>query len=188
MQGARRKSRTITIAIGTELPHWPEVRAAMAEIDRMHERSGLDVFVDLHNPGMYDPKTYYLTSPGANKTEIGRRNLARFMGASRAEMTGPLELRTEQKIAGSKYTSGWQAMSQNWVTARTSGHALAFTLEAAWNHPSSTTEGYMTPWPATRPRPQTLPKRKSPARHVVMSVPDCAPIDSHQNACGMLAL
>ena len=126
----------------TESPHWPEVRAAMAEIDRMHNGTGLDVFVDLHSPGMYDPETYYLTSPGANKTEIGRRNLARFMGASRAEMTGPLELRTEQKIAGSKYTSGWQAMSQNWVTARTSGHALAFTLEAAWNHPGSTADGY----------------------------------------------
>ena len=114
----------------------------MAEIDRMHAKTGLDVFVDLHSPGMYDPETYYLTSSGATKTEIGRRNLARFIDASHAEMTGPLELRAEQKVAGNKYTSGWQAMSQNWVTARTSGQALAFTLEAAWNNPNSTSEGY----------------------------------------------
>ncbi len=126
----------------SEDPHWPEVRAAMAEIDRMHARTGLDLFVDLHSPGMYDPDTFYLTSPGATKTEIGKRNLRRFIGASRAEMTGPLELRSGQTVAGTRYTSGWQAMSQNWVTAQTSGQALAFTLEAAWNNPHSTTDGY----------------------------------------------
>ncbi len=124
-------------------PHWPEVREAMAKIVRLHGEVGLDLFVDLHSPGMYNPETFYLTSPGSEKTGEGRRNLARFIDASKAEMTGPLGLREEQVVAGPKYTDAWQTMSQNWVTARTSGRALAFTLEAAWNNPGSTAEGYM---------------------------------------------
>ena len=124
-------------------PHWPEVRAAMAEIARVHDEGGLDVFVDLHSPGMYNPETFYLTSPGANKTDQGRRNLKRFIRVSKAEMKGALVLRDEQQVAGPDYTQGWRAMSQNWVTAHTSGQAVALTLEAAWNNPESTAEGYM---------------------------------------------
>ena len=127
-----------------DAPHWPEVRAAMAEIDRMHAETGVDLFLDLHSPGMYDPETYYLTSARATGTEAGKRNLQRFLDASHAEMTGPLKLRAEQKVADRKYSSGWQTMSQNWVTARTNRQALSFTLEAAWNNPDSTPEGYMT--------------------------------------------
>ncbi|MDK1022268.1 MAG: M14 family zinc carboxypeptidase [Candidatus Hydrogenedentes bacterium] len=127
----------------TKSQHWPEVRAAMAGIARLHKEIGLDLFVDLHSPGMYNPETYYLTSPGSKRSEEGRRNLARFLDASKAEMTGPLELREEQQVAGPRYTKDWRAMSQNWVTAHTSGRALAFTLEAAWNNAKSTTDGYM---------------------------------------------
>ncbi len=123
--------------------HWPEVSGAMAEIVRLHEEIGLDLFVDLHSPGMYNPETFYLTSPGSEKSKEGRRNLARFIDASKAEMTGPLGLSVEQQAAGPRYTNDWRAMSQNWVTARTSGRALAFTLEAAWNNQGSTAEGYM---------------------------------------------
>lgn len=124
-------------------PHWPEVRAAKAEIDRMHAKTGVDLFVDLHSPGMYDPESFYLTSARAVGNERDRRNLNRFLDASRAEMTGPLNLRAEHKVADGMYTSGWQAMSQNWVTARTKRQALSFTLEAAWNNPGSTPDGYM---------------------------------------------
>ena len=36
----------------------------------------------------------------------------------------------------------WQQMSKNWVAAHAPPHAVAVTLETAWNTPDSTTDGY----------------------------------------------
>lgn len=126
----------------TSDPYWPEVRAAMAAIKKIVTEEGLDAFIDLHSPGMYDPESFYLSSHETTRSPIGRRNLARFYAASHREMTGPLRLKMDQQVAGPGYTSSWKKMSQNWVTAIAPSHVVSFTLETAWNNPGSTSAGY----------------------------------------------
>lgn len=121
-------------------PHWPEVRAAQAEIKTMGSRFRL--FIDLHNPGANEPRPYYFTSPPELLPEAGRRNLDRFLQASVAEITGPLKILEKTKESGKSYDKDWERISKNWVSTRMGEGVVAVTLETSWNTPNSTTEGY----------------------------------------------
>ena len=127
----------------TEQPYFPAVEAVQKIIRQMDSAGRLDLFIDLHNPAANDP-TFFFVTPRNLLSDIGQRNLERFVAAARAEITGPLPLSEKTRESGPGYDKRWQAISKNWVAQNTQKHVVAVTLETAWNTPQSTTEGYMT--------------------------------------------
>jgi hypothetical protein len=125
-------------------PHFPEVAAAQKRIAELDAAGRLDVFVDLHNPGPDDGRPFFFVAPDDTLSDVGKRNLARFVAAGKAEITGPLPLSPNTKPSGAGYSPQWQQISKNWVTANTRPHVVAVTLETTWNHAASTAEGYST--------------------------------------------
>jgi hypothetical protein len=126
----------------SEDPHWPEVRAAQAELSRWIGEGRLALFVDLHNPGARNLEPYFYVSPRDLLAEEGRAALEVFLAAARAEITGPLRFTGHVEASGAKYDPRWERISKNWVTRRCGGLVRAVTLETAWNTPHSTAEGY----------------------------------------------
>jgi hypothetical protein len=125
-----------------EKPHWPSVAAAIRQITAMNNDHRFDLFVDLHNPGATSTSPFFYISPRAELSTLAVRNLDRFLAAARAEMTGPLAFRGETHESGPNYDQRWMYISKNWVTANTSPHVVAVTLETAWNTPNSNPDGY----------------------------------------------
>jgi hypothetical protein len=121
-------------------PHWPEVRAAQAQIKALGSR--FRVFVDLHNPGAADKAPYFYTSPRSELGEASLRNLDLFVQASLAEITGPLALSPKLRESGPAYDKNWERISKNWVSRTSGDGVVAVTLETSWNTPASTTENY----------------------------------------------
>lgn len=126
----------------SEDPHWPEVRAAQAELSRWIEAGRAALFVDLHNPGARDRDPYFYVPPRDLLTEEGRAGLEVLLASARAEITGPLRFTGRVEESGAGYDPRWERISKNWVTRRSSGRVPAVTLETAWNTSSSTAEGY----------------------------------------------
>jgi hypothetical protein len=128
----------------TDQPHWRSVTAAMAQIKQQDQASRFDLFIDLHNPGADSKNPFYFVTPRELLSDVGRRNLDRFLAASQADITGPLAYKGEVRESGANYDPNWKNISKNWVSFNTRDHVVAVTLETAWNTPSSTTEGYRT--------------------------------------------
>lgn len=126
----------------TERPHYPEVAAAQRQIQAWSDAGRMALFIDLHNPGPGERQPFFYVCPDDTLTELGCRNLERFLAACRVEMTGPLALADQPKVSGASYDPLWRQMSKNWVAAHAPGHAVAVTLETAWNTPHSTPDGY----------------------------------------------
>jgi hypothetical protein len=57
-------------------------------------------------------------------------------------LNGPLARADRPRTSGATYDPLWKQMSKNWVAAHAPPHAVAVTLETAWNTEHSTTEGY----------------------------------------------
>jgi len=127
----------------TEQPYFPAVEAVQKIIRQMDSAGRLDLFIDLHNPAANDP-TFFFVTPRNLLSDIGQRNLERFVAAAMAEITGPLPLSQKTRESGPGYDRRWQAISKNWVTQNTQKHVVAVTLETAWNTPHSTIDGYLT--------------------------------------------
>jgi len=125
-------------------PHWHSVAAATARIEKLDAAGRFDLFIDLHNPGAGSRRPFFYIPPDDLLSDLGRANLARFLDAARAEMTGPLAVEDKAKVTGANYDKRWQRISKNWVVSHTAGHVVAVTLETAWNTPHSTTAGYQT--------------------------------------------
>jgi hypothetical protein len=124
-------------------PHHPEVRAAQAAIRAMADAGRFDVFIDLHNPAANDPTFFFMGVKDA-LPERGRRNHESFFAAAKAEMTGPLSFGGLVRESGPNYDpKNWQKISKNWVVRNAREHAVALTLETAWNRPASTPENYL---------------------------------------------
>ncbi|MDP6553645.1 MAG: M14-type cytosolic carboxypeptidase [Pirellulaceae bacterium] len=128
----------------SDAPHWPAVRAAIAEIRGLDRDGRFDVFIDLHNPGPRDDAPFFFVTPRELLTDKGRRNLQRLLATAQAEITGPLAFAGESRESGPNYDKEWRRISKNWVSLNTRGHVVAVTLETAWNSPSSTIGGYET--------------------------------------------
>jgi hypothetical protein len=126
----------------TDQPHHAEVAAAQKHLRRLGDEKRLALFIDLHNPGPSDKQPFFYCCPENTLTDLGRRNLDRFLTICRGEMNGPLDLSDKPRTSGPSYDPLWQQMSKNWVAAHAPPHAVAVTLETAWNTPDSTTDGY----------------------------------------------
>ncbi|MCI0360573.1 MAG: M14-type cytosolic carboxypeptidase [Planctomycetaceae bacterium] len=126
----------------TDRPHHAEVAAAQKHLRQWADEKRLALFVDLHNPGPGDMQPFFYCCPDSSLTEAGRTNLDRFLTLCRGEMNGPLALADKPRTSGPAYDPLWRQMSKNWVAAHAPPHAVAVTLESAWNTPDSTTDGY----------------------------------------------
>ncbi len=128
----------------SDSPHWHAVAAAQKELRAAAGEGRLAAFIDLHNPGASDLFPYFYVPPQDALTVPARRNLADFLAAAKAEITGPLRFAGRTIESGANYDpKAWKAISKNWV-AELGSDAVTVTLETAWNTPASTTAGYET--------------------------------------------
>ncbi len=128
----------------TDQPHWNSVKAAMAQIQKKDQAGQFDLFVDLHNPDAGAKHPFYFITTKDLLTEVGAKNLERFVATSQLEINGPLAFQGKTRESGPNYDKNWQSISKNWVTVHTADHVVAVTLETAWNTPASNTDGYQT--------------------------------------------
>ncbi len=126
----------------SEEPHWRSVEAAMARIKELDAAGRFDLFLDLHNPGWVIQDSFFLAVPRNLISDVGCRNLDRFLQAARVEINGPLKFNNKVDILEPKYDPLWQHMGVHWVVRHAREHVVALLLETPWNTPHSTTEGY----------------------------------------------
>ncbi len=126
----------------TDRPHHAEVAAAQKHLRKLAGEKRLALFIDLHNPGPNDKQPFFYCCPDESLSASGREHLDRFLTLCRGQMNGPLALSDNPRTSGASYDPLWKQMSKNWVTAHAPPHAVAVTLETAWNTPDSTTDGY----------------------------------------------
>ncbi len=126
-------------------PYWPSVAAAQRHIREMDVADHFDLFIDLHNPGANSKDPFFYISPRKELSDVGERNVDRFLLDVKEEMVGPLVYRGQIIESGASYDKAmWEEISKNWVTLNCRPHVVAVTLETAWNTPHSTTDGYLT--------------------------------------------
>ncbi len=126
----------------TDQPHHAEVAAAQKHLLRLSAEKRLALFIDLHNPGPSDKQPFFYCCPDESLSAGGRDNLDRFLTLCRGEMNGPLAMADKPRTSGAAYDPLWKQMSKNWVATHAPPHAVAVTLETAWNTEHSTTDGY----------------------------------------------
>jgi hypothetical protein len=126
-------------------PHYPEVAAAQKRIAEIHAKHGLDVFMDLHNPGAGDRTPFFFGPFGFERlTGVQRTNYQRWIELAAAHISGPLKVNPQYRFATYVKTDEERGrMSSGWVRAHTGENTISVTLETAWNTPHSTAEGYM---------------------------------------------
>jgi hypothetical protein len=124
-------------------PIYPEVAAAQARLRKIHEARGLDVFVDLHNPGASDPTFFFGPFDFTTMSGIKRRNYQRWVELAAGQVTTPEPVAPAYRFATYVQTDEERSrMSGEWVRTHTSPHTIATTLETGWNSPLKSTEGY----------------------------------------------
>ncbi|MEX2215571.1 MAG: M14-type cytosolic carboxypeptidase [Phycisphaeraceae bacterium] len=126
----------------TDEPYHASVKIAQESVLAMNKAGRFDLFIDLHNPGPGDRQPFYFVAPQELLKPVGKRNLARFVECSVAEIIGPLKVSQKTRESGPGYDKNWKNISKNWVQAHAADHAIAVTLETSWNTPHSTIEGY----------------------------------------------
>jgi hypothetical protein len=126
-------------------PHYPEVAAAQKRIAEIHAKHGLDVCMDLHNPGAGDRTPFFFGPFGFERlTGVQRTNYQRWIELAAAHISGPLKVNPQYRFATYVKTDEERGrMSSGWVRAHTGENTISVTLETAWNTPHSTAEGYM---------------------------------------------
>ena len=126
----------------TDDPYWPEVRAVQAKLKEMDAAGRLHLFVDLHNPNVNNREPFFFLPAPEFRGENAKR-YEQFIRAAHRHLTGPMKLRSEQRVFTAKYDAGWQRISNNWIGKNLTGPVVAVTLETTWNLPHATTQGYM---------------------------------------------
>jgi hypothetical protein len=119
------------------------VAAAQKRIREIHQRHGLDVFIDLHNPGPDDPVFFFGPFGFENLKGINLRNYQRWLELAAPRIHEPLRLDPKYHFANYVKTDEERGrMSSGWVRANTGPATISLTLETAWNSIVCTTEGY----------------------------------------------
>jgi hypothetical protein len=124
-------------------PVYPEVTAAQRMILDLHRRHGLDVFIDLHNPGAGDPIFFFGPFAFERMTGIQQRNYSRWMEHAAANITEPLPVQPKYRFANYVTTDEERGrMSSGWVRNHLGDFTVSVTLETGWNSPLMSVEGY----------------------------------------------
>jgi len=124
-------------------PIYPEVAAAQRMIRDIHEKHGLDVFIDLHNPGADDQIFFFGPFAFERMTGIQQRNYQRWMDLAAAHIIEPLKVQPKYRYA--TYVTSEEErgrMSSGWVRANTGAATISVTLETGWNSSLMSVEGY----------------------------------------------
>lgn len=124
-------------------PIYPEVAAAQRMIRSIHEKHGLDVFIDLHNPGATDPVFFFGPFAFERMTGIQRRNYQRWIELAAASITEPAKVEPKYRFATYVKTEEERGrMSSGWVRANAGPFTISVTLETGWNNPQMSVAGY----------------------------------------------
>jgi hypothetical protein len=124
-------------------PIYPEVAAAQKMIRDIHTKHGLDVFIDLHNPGANDPIFFFGPFAFERMTGIQQRNYQRWIELAAANITEPMPVQPKYRFATYVTTDEERGrMSSGWVRANTGDSTISVTLETGWNSPLMSVEGY----------------------------------------------
>ncbi len=124
-------------------PYYPEIAAAQRMIRRIHEKYGLDAYIDLHNPGASDPVFFF--GPFAFERMEGRqrRNYQRWMELAAQHIQKPLPVQPKYRFATYvKSDEERSRMSSGWVRSLNGSFTISVTLETAWNSLLMSGEGY----------------------------------------------
>ena len=129
----------------SDAPHYPEVAAAQKRITEIEQKHGLDVFLDLHNPGAGDRVPFFFGPFGFERlTGVQQQNYQRWIELAAKHIDGPLPVNPQYRFATYVKTDEERGrMSSGWARAHASDQAISVTLETAWNTPHSTTSGYL---------------------------------------------
>lgn len=130
----------------SDTPRYPEVAAAQKRIAEIQAKHGLDVFMDLHNPGAGDRTPFFFGPFGFERMSEERRdNYQRWIDLAAAHINGPLKVQPQYRFATYVKTDEERGrMSSGWARAHGGEGTISVTLETAWNTPHSTVENYMT--------------------------------------------
>lgn len=127
-----------------EAPVYPEVAAAQKRLRALAATGRLRLYIDLHNPGPGDRRPYfygpldYEQMPGPQ-----RANYDRFLKCAIERISGPPAIDPKYRFATYvKDEEERRRVSGAWVRQHGGEDVVAVTLEAAWNTPFNTTEGY----------------------------------------------
>lgn len=124
-------------------PLYPEVAAAQRMIRDIHAKHGLDVFIDLHNPGANDPIFFFGPFAFERMTGLQQRNYQRWIGFAAANIIEPRKVDPKYRFATYVKTDEERGrMSSGWVRANTGDFTISVTLETGWNSPLMSVEGY----------------------------------------------
>jgi hypothetical protein len=127
----------------TAEPFYPEVASAQRMIRNIQEKHGLDVFIDLHNPGADDPVFFFGPFAFERMTGIQQRNYQRWIELAAASMTEPFKVQPAYRFATYVKTDEERGrMSSGWVRANAGKCTISVTLETGWNSPLMSVEGY----------------------------------------------
>ncbi len=124
-------------------PVYPEVAAAQRMIRDIHSKHGLDVFIDLHNPGASDPIFFFGPFAFERMTGVQQRNYQRWIQIAADSIIEPLKVEPKYRFATYVKTDEERArMSSGWVRDHTGNATISVTLETGWNSPLMSVEGY----------------------------------------------
>jgi hypothetical protein len=126
-----------------DAPIYPEVAAAQKRISDIHQKHGLDAYIDLHNPGASDPIFFFGPFAFERMTGIQQRNYSRWMELAAANITTPRPVDPKYRFATYVTTEEERGrMSSGWVRNHTGDATISVTLETGWNSPLMSVEGY----------------------------------------------
>lgn len=126
-----------------DAPIYPEVAAAQRMIRDIHQKHGLDAYIDLHNPGANDPIFFFGPFAFERMAGIQQRNYSRWMELAAANITTPRPVEPKYRFATYVTTEEERArMSSGWVRNHTGDFTISVTLETGWNSPLMSIEGY----------------------------------------------
>lgn len=124
-------------------PIYPEVASAQKMIGEIHQKNGLDVYIDLHNPGASDPIFFFGPFAFERMTRIQQRNYSRWMEFAAANITTPRAVEPKYRFATYVKTDEERGrMSSGWVRDHAGDFTISVTLETGWNSPLMSVEGY----------------------------------------------
>jgi hypothetical protein len=129
----------------TGQPHYPEVAAAQQQIMELEQAGRLRLFIDIHNPSPIDTKSFFYSPADCESMpDPVRANYNRWLTLAVSEITSPVPLQPDYRFPDKVRTEKERAsMSAVWVKNHTAPErVISVTLEALWNTPQSTPDGY----------------------------------------------
>lgn len=127
----------------SDRPIYPEIAAAQKMIRAIHEQHGLDVYIDLHNPGANDPIFFYGPFGYQQLQSSPRKKYQRWIELAAKNIREPVPLFPEYRFANYVTTEEERGrMSSGWVRNYIGDAGISVTLETGWNNPHMSIEGY----------------------------------------------